>query len=343
MNVYLIDELNFINKNAGYKARFDVAQVIESMHSYEDVEIKVKKIPLWGKLYQRLINSVYLVLFLLCRNRDDIVIVNYPLPKPFFAIILNIKRIKQFRLTSLIHDVDILRGEKSQDLKFLKRVDYIVSHNEFMSEYLVNNGIQKEKIIDLKVFDYILDSPLSEKSDCFEQRGIVFAGNLSRSKSAFIYSDECDDRIMKLYGVNYDADGGLSEYNGSFDASNPNIINANGVFFGLVWDGESTNCCSGDFGEYLRYNNPHKTSLYLSLGIPVIIWKEAAMSKFIIENSTGIAVSSISEAIGFVKKISIEDYIVLRNNALFISEKIREGFYLRSAIITLISRAKRLG
>ena len=46
--------------------------------------------------------------------------------------------------------------------------------------------------------------------------------------------------------------------------------------FGLVWDGISVETCAGVYGEYLKVNNPHKTSLYLASGIPVIIWKEAA-------------------------------------------------------------------
>ena len=28
--------------------------------------------------------------------------------------------------------------------------------------------------------------------------------------------------------------------------------------FGLVWDGTSKDTCIGGFGEYLKFNNPHK-------------------------------------------------------------------------------------
>ena len=41
--------------------------------------------------------------------------------------------------------------------------------------------------------------------------------------------------------------------------------------FGLVWDGDSSKTCSGVFGEYLRYNNSHKASLYLASGFPIIV------------------------------------------------------------------------
>ena len=51
--------------------------------------------------------------------------------------------------------------------------------------------------------------------------------------------------------------------------------------FGLVWDGDDLGACTGVFGEYMKYNNPHKTSLYLASGLPVIIWEKAAMAKYI--------------------------------------------------------------
>lgn len=52
----------------------------------------------------------------------------------------------------------------------------------------------------------------------------------------------------------------------------------------LAWYGmEIVEECNGIYGEYMQYNNPHKFSLYLSLGIPVIIWKSSVNSKFVKE------------------------------------------------------------
>lgn len=41
--------------------------------------------------------------------------------------------------------------------------------------------------------------------------------------------------------------------------------------FGLVWDGNSMDTCTGNYGSYLRINDPHKVSLYLSSGLPIIV------------------------------------------------------------------------
>ena len=35
--------------------------------------------------------------------------------------------------------------------------------------------------------------------------------------------------------------------------------------WGLIWDGSSLKGCQGNYGEYLKYNNPHKTSFYIAM------------------------------------------------------------------------------
>ena len=102
--------------------------------------------------------------------------------------------------------------------------------------------------------------------------------------------------------------------------------------FGLVWDGDSLDTCSGNTGNYLRYNNPHKTSLYLSAGIPVIIWKEAAMSNFIEKHKAGILVESLTEIDDVINNISDSDYTELKNNAIQIGMQLRNGYYYKKAV-----------
>lgn len=76
---------------------------------------------------------------------------------------------------------------------------------------------------------------------------------------------------------------------------------------------------SGTFGQYLKLNNPHKTSLYLASGIPVIIWKEAALASFIVENNLGFAVDKLSEINEKLSQISDEQYKIMANNVKGIS------------------------
>lgn len=65
--------------------------------------------------------------------------------------------------------------------------------------------------------------------------------------------------------------------------------------FGLVWDGDSLDGCSGEYGQYLKWNSPHKVSFYLRAGLPLIIWKEAAVAPIIEEAGAGITIWSLKE------------------------------------------------
>ena len=119
-------------------------------------------------------------------------------------------------------------------------------------------------------------------------------------------------------------------YHGAFPADElPLKLNGK---FGLVWDGYSADGCQGTFGQYLKLNNPHKTSLYLASGLPVIIWKEAALASFIVENNLGFAVDKLSEINEKLSQISDEQYKIMANNVKGISAKLRNGEYIKTAL-----------
>lgn len=85
----------------------------------------------------------------------------------------------------------------------------------------------------------------------------------------------------------------------------------------------------------MKYNNPHKASLYLSSGIPVVIWRKAALSKFIEENNLGIAVDSLTELDEVLSKMSLSKYENLLKNVRDVSQKLKKGFFIEKAIQNL--------
>ena len=119
-------------------------------------------------------------------------------------------------------------------------------------------------------------------------------------------------------------------YNGSF--SPEELVSHLEGSFGLVWDGISAETCAGAFGEYLRINNPHKLSLYLAAGLPVIIWKEAALAPFVAENKVGFAVSSLYEIRDVVDRLPDNEYQTMKENAKQIGLHLRKGQYLLTAL-----------
>ena len=131
-----------------------------------------------------------------------------------------------------------------------------------------------------------------------------------------------------LYGVHLNEDILASNitYHGAFP---PDEIN-NQLYsgFGLVWDGSSIEKCDGNTGEYLKYNNPHKLSLYLVSGIPVVIWKEAAEAKFVEEHGLGITVNSLDELGEKFASLSEEEYFEMVKNVAVVSNRLKNGYYL---------------
>ena len=108
--------------------------------------------------------------------------------------------------------------------------------------------------------------------------------------------------------------------------------------FGLVWDGNSADTCSGNTGDYLRYNNPHKLSMYLASGLPVIIWSQAAEAPLVLEKGVGIAVSSLREIPEVLSGVDAVRYGKMRERVLALSGELRSGYYTKRAIIDSCAR-----
>ena len=138
---------------------------------------------------------------------------------------------------------------------------------------MVKHGISVDKIEVLYLFDYLVASnSILKDEDYFS---ICFAGNLK--KSMFLKKmNQLKNVYTKyyLYG-NFDTELVESEsfiYGGRFDPDN--ISNIKGKW-GLVWDGDGLNKCSGSMGEYLKINASHKASLYLASQKPLIVWNQS--------------------------------------------------------------------
>ena len=99
-----------------------------------------------------------------------------------------------------------------------------------------------------------------------------------------------------------------------------------------MWDGKSIDECGGEFGQYMQYNNPHKTSLYLASKIPVIVWEKAAIAEFIRENHLGIQVGSLREIPEKLAALTGETYDEMLQNVSAMGEKLRKGEMLRKVL-----------
>ena len=242
----------------------------------------------------------------------------------------------------VIHDLDSLRYYISskednyikKEINTLNKYDYIISHNSEMSKWLRENGLIS-KIVDLELFDYKSENKYGIDYKDKEKNSIAFAGNLNKIKSGFIYklNDVLLDNIsISLYGPNYSDENANKRitYKGVFKPEElGSVINET---FGLIWDGDSIETCSGEIGEYTKYNNPHKLSLYISCGLPVIVWNKSAISKFVNKNNIGIVINSISEIHDKISNLDKSNYIQMLKNCEKIRNKVTDGYFIKRAI-----------
>jgi hypothetical protein len=210
--------------------------------------------------------------------------------------------------------------------------DKLIVHNEKMKAFLGETGIDCRRMVCLEIFDYLMNS---ETEQLLQQRNgkqntLIVAGNLNPDKAGYVYRAPAEAQL-NLYGVFYKQTGNNNlHYFGAFEPSQLPAKLEGG--FGLIWDGPSAETCSGTYGEYLRYNNPHKTSLYLASGVPVVIWENAVMAEFVCREGVGVTAKSIYEAAEKVKNITEPEYLDMCEHAAQVGKKLRQGYYLRKAI-----------
>lgn len=338
------DRLN----TAGSKARRD-AEEIASREGYAPFEIAVAKSP----------NPADSIIVKLRRHREvyrqwkrfsrqlcmkDSVLIQLPLMNNsiFLKKILKEMKKKGIVTVGLVHDLEVLRlrGKEKASLKSRVRAlmeerniiwqcGKVIVHNDRMKKYLLQRGMDEKRIIDLEIFDYLTKE--QGKPAKKAEKTVCIAGNLLPDKAEYLYHIRDEKVLYRLYGVGYEkGTKGNFCYMGCFPPEElPGKLNG---AFGLVWDGTSTRTCKGGYGEYLRYNNPHKTSLYLAAGIPVIIWEQAALSDFVLKYGIGMTVASIDEIAGKIDNLSDEEYQSMLKNVEKISFNIRSGFYLTKAL-----------
>lgn len=321
--------------SAGYKAKTDIEKIVE------DLGYRPAGLPQTNHQNQiagfllTLMNVLKMVFTI---SSGDILLVQYPFKK-YYAFICRTVRQRKGKTITVIHDLGSFRRKKlrvEEEIKRLSLTDVLIVHNHQMKKWLLEQGYTKP-IICLEIFDYLSASDAERPHHSpVQPYKVIYAGALAFKKNRFLYL--LDNRIhtwrFVLYGSGLEEERIMDKahfsYNG-FIPSEQLIRQADGDF-GLVWDGDSTATCSGNFGEYLKLNNPHKTSLYIRCHLPVIIWKEAALATFIEENKIGICVESLEELNDILPCITKEEYDKMVSNIQDISSKLASGYYITQAL-----------
>lgn len=347
MNCYLSRNYKGTS-SAGNKAKTDIEFIMEEM-AFKNVGLK-------QTTYNQAVLSFLLTLTGVlkapfCLQKGDILFLQYPLKK-YFTLVCNLAHLRGAKVVTVIHDLGSFRRKKlsiEQEIKRLGHSDYIIAHNDKMKQWLLQNGC-KAQLGTLELFDYLSATQALHRENTSKPYSILYAGALSPRKNSFLYdmanslsAAQGPAYRMNLYGSGFEMEKVANphhlQYMG-FVKSDQLIATAQGDF-GLVWDGFSTDSCTGNFGEYLQYNNPHKTSLYLRCGLPVIIWSKAALADFITRNEAGFCVDSLKELEEKLHSLSEEQYQKMCNQVKRINQQLAQGHFFKEAASKAIEELKK--
>lgn len=342
--------------HAGNKAREDCEEIFETLN-FKVLDVKSTNFSK-NKFYEKLQKYYYLL-----RNipiyikgykslkKKDTIFYQFPFTSVSERILLGIVKLKKVKVVLIIHDLDGIREKNlkklEKEMKILKSADQLISHNNKMTKLLKEKYNIWLPIKELLIFDYLvkeenkqLEVKIEKKIN--EQKIICYAGNLDSKKSSFIYKlYQINNIKFNIYGINYNKSLNKNSfcYCGAYP---PNVIHTKLLGdYGLIWDGNSLKMCEGLYGEYLKYNNPHKLSLYIVSGLPIIVWNKAAIADYIIENNLGITISSLEEIEEKISNITEKEYKIMKENVLKLQEKIKKGEVLKQILNKILEEGEK--
>ena len=337
-NMYQLLEMIGNSAGASNKARADVNYIADKI-GFETIAVHTPQLS--GSIISKAIGKIgferELIRVLKSLSSNGVLLVQVPflnIANRTHKNILDYCSNKNIKVISFIHDVNDLRGTNTKNNQpfydLLKYSSAVISHNTRMSEHLLSKGVDPERVINLEIFDYLLDE---QKNVGSFKKEIVIGGNLDVEKVKYLRQlNLIKGCHIVLYGPNYTINESSDhiEYKGVVEAAKlPSMLNEG---FGLVWDGDSIDSCTGRYGNYLKFNNPHKLSMYIASGLPVIIWDQAAEAEFVRKSGIGITVGSLMDLESVFDCMKENEYKQFTDNIKGFQNKLITGFYARKAI-----------
>lgn len=313
--------------HAGSKVYEDMASILIS-RSYEPVSIpyinktkseRRKSLPgLIAKLLFGFLDAKEICCIYPDTVKHDTVVALLNLVKPMY-------RLLGIKTTALVIDLDSIRfceGNIQDDLKYLKPFDHAIVHSPRMERLLVDNGY-KGTVTVMGLMDYRVKEVPKETRSCGND--VCFAGNLG--KSGFVTGlkelDLQNTRFL-IYGKNaigpFESDKVI--YKGVFFPEDLSNIEGN---WGLIWDGDSTLAKDGYLANYLSLNSPHKASMYLCAGMPLIAPDWSFTGDLVKKHGLGIVISSLADIDDAIAAISAEQYAEMLENVKAYAARLMNG------------------
>ena len=270
-------------------------------------------------------------------RKGDVVVIQYPMTKAFEIIAKKARR-RGAKVIAVVHDLHAPREltiTPERESKILNLCDVVLTHNDSMQRWLSENGCTA-RLVNYEIMDYLSGISAPHKPEKEDGFSLYFIGNASAEVNEFLYemAREMPDTKIYVYGPNFDKAKAADTPNliemGS--AKDTDLMAGHKGDFGIAWYGSSLDGAKGRLGEYMSLNNPHKVSLYLRCGTPVVVWKHAGCAKFLQDNGVDVSVDSLRELPEILNAMTPEKYASMCGKAHEVSDRIASGHHLRKAI-----------
>ncbi|WP_057895132.1 hypothetical protein [Lacticaseibacillus brantae] len=271
-------------------------------------------------------------------NSGDMVVIQYPswISHKFDTFFIDQMNKRGMKPVVFAHDVDSWRFESVKndfdEIEYFNKAAVLVVHGPAMANRLREEGVTVP-MVDYRLLDYLDDDHSWDKYeisiDTF-QREIVLAGNLF--KSNYLIDWPYDTPATALGVTNDELANRLNAnpkvtYGGAYHQWD--LINHLPRAFGLAWD---INLEGKSYADYTNYNHPHKVSLYISHGMPVIVPKSSAVAPFIEANKLGFALNSLDEIDDIVLRTPDDVLADTLTHTAQMGRLLRDGWFTANAL-----------
>jgi len=316
--------------DAASKAKLDMEDIFEKMGgvnlTYPRRVIRYTIPRFFGTL-------IYTIHGLKKIKRGDILLTNYPFKK-YYEFVCRVAHSKGAKIITHVHDLGSFRRMKLTPEKEIRRLslsDAIVVQTPAMKKWLQDRGYNNPIVVRY-AFDY-LGNETPKNNTGSKRIRVTFAGNVSYDRNPYLYelAEKNPELDFELYG-NYFSHKHAHpnmHYHGFIPAEK--LIEEVEADFGLVWYGKSLTDSIGRIGPYIQYASPHKLSLNMRCGIPVIIANNSGQAEFVRENNIGITVPNLLNLTAKLQSFSEGERKAMKESALAMGKEMSEGLFTKRA------------
>lgn len=260
-------------------------------------------------------------------NGGDLVICQFPTGNGMRFENALVDRLKAYggRIAFFIHELESLADEVKQSqmgkvVHLLNKAEELIVPTYAMQQWLLENGIHKGmKFVVQEMWDYTVSetfsNPLTLKKEIYFTDGEGFAGMNNWNYSV----------PLKLYNVS--ASQGNVQNLGEREPYQLLWELNRGGGFGLIWYRDEY------FRQYMEKSNSFSLARYLAAGLPVIVPVGCSHQTLIEENSLGLVVNSLEEAVAAVGQMTEEEHQQYVKAVEHFAPILRNGYFTKKCLI----------